>query len=168
MSVKFNVKMTVEYMYDFMLYHNYTHMIGLMSTIAGVLCLAVFIQDIMNGNMQSSAVWLMCAILFLVVSPSSMKAKARSQVNNAEMFQKPLEYEFTEEGITVRQDEAKAETKWEEVTKAVSTQKSVILYLGRVRALILPKECMGDRYEEVLTVIHTHIPPNKVKIRHIH
>ena len=84
------------------------------------------------------------------------------------MFQKPLEYELTEEGIVVSQEDAKAETKWEEVTKAVSTQKSVILYLGRVRALILPKACMGDQYEEALKMIHTHIPSNKVKIRHIH
>ena len=168
MSVKINVKMTEEYMYDFMLYHNYTHMSGLMTAIAGVLCLAVFIQNIMDGNMQSSAVWLMCAILFLVISPSSMKAKAKSQVNNTEMFQKPLEYEFTEEGIVVSQDDAKATMKWEEVTKAVSTQKSVILYLGRVRAQILPKACMGDQYEEVLKMIHMHISPNKVKIRHIH
>lgn len=168
MPVKINVKMTDEYMYDFMIYHNYTHMSGLMTAIAGVLCLAVFIQKLMDGDMQTSVVWLMCAILFLIVSPSSMKAKAKSQVNNSEMFQKPLEYEFTEEGITVRQDEAKAETKWEEVTKAVSTQKSVILYLGRVRALIFPKKCMGEQYEEVLKIIHTHIPPSKVKIRHIH
>lgn len=168
MSVKFNVKMTDEYMYDFMLYHNYTHMSGLMTAIAGVLCLAVFIQKLMDGEMQTGVVWLMCAILFLIISPSSMKAKARNQVNNTEMFQKPLEYEFTEEGITVSQEEAKAETKWEEVTKAVSTQKSVILYLGRVRALIFPKVCMGDQYEEAVKMIHTHISPNKVKIRHIH
>lgn len=168
MSVKINVKMTEEYMYDFMLYHNYTHMSGLMTAIAGVLCLAVFIQKLMDGDMQSSVVWLMCAILFLIISPSSMKAKAKSQVNNSEMFQKPLEYEFTEEGITVRQDESKAETEWEDVTKAVSTQKSVILYLGRVRALILPKSCMDDQYEDVLKMIHTHMPPSKVKIRHIH
>lgn len=168
MSVKFNVKMTDEYMYDFMLYHNYTHTSGLMTAIAGVLCLAVFVQKLMDGEMQACAVWLMCAILFLIVSPSSLKTKAKSQVNNTEMFQKPLEYEFTEKGITVSQEEAKAETKWEEVAKAVSTQKSVILYLGRVRALILPKVCMGDQYEEALKMIHTHIPPNKVKIRHIH
>ena len=168
MSVKINVKMTEEYMYDFMLYHNYTHMSGLMTAIAGVLCLTVFVQNIMKGEIQSSAIWLMCALLFLVISPSSMKAKAKNQVNHSGMFQKPLEYEFAENGITVRQDELEATTKWEEITKAVSTQKSVILYLGRVRALILPKAYMGGQYEEVVRMIHTHIEPNKVKIRHIH
>ena len=37
-----------------------------------------------------------------------------------------------------------------------------------VRALIFPKECMGEQYEEVIKMIHTHMPPSKVKIRHIH
>ena len=167
MSVKINVQMTEEYMYDFMLYHNYTHASGLMTAIAGVLCLTVFVQKLMNSDVQGSLVWLMCAILFLVISPSSMKAKARSQINHSE-FQKPLEYELSDEGITISQDELHTTIKWEDVTKAVSTQKSVLLYLGRVRALVLPKACMNGKYEDVLKVLHTHISPNKVRIRHIH
>ena len=102
MSVKFKVQMTEKYMYDFMLYHNYTSMSGLLSAVAGVLCLVVFLKQ---GDMQSSIVWLVCAILFLVVSPYTMKTRAKAQVRNTEMFQKPLEYELTEEGITVRQDD---------------------------------------------------------------
>ena len=90
------------------------------------------------------------------------------QVKNTPMFQKPLEYELTEEGITVRQGEQELKNSWGDFTKAVSTGKSVLLYMGRVRAMILPKECMGEQYEEVLKIIHTHMPPKKVKIRHIH
>ena len=165
MSVKFEVQMTEKYMYDFMLYHNYTSMSGLLSAVAGVLCLVVFLKQ---GDMQSSIVWLVCAILFLVVSPYTMKTRAKAQVRNTEMFQKPLEYELTEEGITVRQDDQEMTNAWMDFTKAVSTQKSVLLYLGRVRALVLPKECMGEQYEDVIKMIHTHMPPAKVKIRHIH
>lgn len=165
MSVKFNVKMTEEYMYDFMLYHNYTHASGLLSAMVGVVALGVAINYISNGNLQYFAIWLLCAILLLFINPHTMKTRAKAQVQNTPMFQKPLEYELNEEGITVRQDEAEAVTPWDEITKAVSTGKSVILYLGRVRALIFPKECMEGRYEEVLKMMHTHMPPKKVKIR---
>ena len=168
MSVKIEVRMTEKYMYDFMLYHNYTHASGLMTAIAGVLCLTVFIQSLSDGGAQSGLVWLMCAILFLVISPVNMWTRAKMQVQNTEMFQKPLEYEFTEEGIIVRQDEQETANPWNTFTKAVSTGKSVILYLGRMRAFVLPKECMGEQYEEVLKMIHTHMLPAKVKIRHIH
>ena len=168
MSVKFQVQMTDKYMYDFMLYHNYTHASGLMNAIAGVLCLAVFLTKVTNGDIQASAIWLMCAILFLVINPQSMKSKAKMQVKNTPMFQKPLEYEVSETGISVKQDDQEVKNAWEDFTKAVSTGQSVILYMGRVRAIILPKECMGEQYEQVLKLIHTHMPPKKVKIRHIH
>lgn len=166
MSVKINVKMTEEYMYDFMLYHNYTHTSGLVSVAVGVVALGVAVHYVVAGDMQYFAVWLMCAILLLFVNPYTMKTRAKSQVENSEMFQKPLEYELTDTGIVVRQDEAEVTTEWTEVTKAISTRKSVILYLGRVRALILPKSCIGEQYEEVLNMLRTHMTSNKVKIRH--
>lgn len=168
MSVKINVKMTTEYMYDFLLYHNYTNFSGLMSVVAGVVCLGLFVYNIAAGTPESSWVWLMCAILLLFVSPYTIKTRAKSQVENTEMFQKPLEYEFTEAGVVVRQDEAEVTMEWATITKAVSTRKSVILYLGRVRALILPIKCMEDECEEVLKMIRAHVAPKKVKIRHIH
>jgi len=168
MSIKFQVQMTDKYMYDFMLYHNYTHASGLMSAIAGVLCFAVFLTKVTGGDVQSSIVWLMCSILMLIINPHNMKSRAKMQVKNTPMFQKPLEYELTENGVIVRQDEQSEMITWEDFTKAVSTGKSVLLYIGRIRAIIFPKECMGEQYEEVLKMIHTHMSPKKVKIRHIH
>ncbi|MBR2401775.1 MAG: YcxB family protein [Lachnospiraceae bacterium] len=168
MSVKFQVQMTDKYMYDFMLYHNYTQMSGLIGAVAGVLCLAVFLTKATGGDMQAAMLWLMCAILFLVVNPYNLKTRAKMQVKNTPMFQKPLEYELTEEGVVVRQDDQSEMITWEDFTKAVSTGKSVLLYIGRIRAIIFPKEYMGEQYEEVLKMIHTHMPPKKVKIRHIH
>lgn len=168
MSVKFNVEMKEKYMYDFMLYHTYTHISGLLGAVVGVVALGLGISTIMSGDVQASMPALLIAILFLIVTPMSTKNRAKMQVKNSEMFQKPLEYEFSEEGVTVRQDELEAVNKWEEFDKAVSTQKSVILYITRVRAIIFPKECMGEQYEEVLKMIHTHMPASKVKIRHIH
>ena len=168
MPVKFNVKMTEDYMYDFMLYHNYTHFSGLLGAIVGVLAVGLAISNFLKGDTQSAGFALIVAILFLVVTPRTTKQRASMQVKNSKMFQDVLEYEFNEEGITVRQGELEATTSWEECSKAVSTQKSVIIYITRVRALIFPKACMGEQYEEAIKMIHTHMPPAKVKIRHIH
>lgn len=168
MSVKFNVQMKEKYMYDFMLYHTYTHMSGLLGAIVGVIALGLGISTIAKGDASAAMPAFMIAVLFLVVTPMTTKSRAKTQVEKSEMFQKPLEYEFSEEGVTVRQGELEALNTWDEFQKAVSTQKSVILYVTRVRAIIFPKECMGEHYEEVLKMIHTHMPPKKVKIRHIH
>lgn len=168
MSVKFTVKMTEKYMYDFFLYNTYTSLSGLLGPVVGVAALMVAFNSYQKGGFTSAVPALLIAILFLIINPIQLKSRAKMQVQQSEMFKKPLEYEFNETGIVVRQDELEAVNQWGEFVKAVSTQKSVILYLNRVRALIFPKECMGEQYEEVLKMIHTHMPPSKVKIRHIH
>ena len=74
---------------------------------------------------------------------------------------------MSEEGVTVRQDDLEVTNKWEDFTKAVSTNRAIILYVTRMRALIFPKESLGDQYEAAVKMISTHMPPKNVKIRHI-
>lgn len=165
MSVKFNVKMTEDYMFDFMLYHNYTHLSGILGGVVGVLGAVLAIFNFIKGDTQTAGFALIIALLFLVVTPRTTKQRAKIQVQNSKMFQEPLEYEFNEEGIVVRQGELEAATSWDECYKAVSTKKSVIVYIARVRALIFPKECMGEAYDEAVKMIREHMPAAKVRIK---
>lgn len=168
MSVKFNVKMTDKYMYDFMLYHNYSSFSGLLGAIVGVFALGWGINAVRNGDMTSAGLGFMVAIMFLIATPTTMKSRAKMQVKNTPSFREPLEYELTEEGVVVRQGDAETFSAWDEFTKVVSTNRSILLYLSRVRAIIFPKECMGEQYEAAVKMISTHVPAAKVKIRHIH
>ncbi len=165
MSVKFSVQMTEKYMYDFLLYSYYTRFSGLFSTIVGVFCLGNGVTLMLNESVSQSLIWFFLAVFLLVMTPINMKSKAKLQVSQTEMFQQPLEYELNEEGVVIRQGEQEATVAWNEMMKAVSTQKSVILYITKIRAIILPKECMGEMYEEAIKAIHTHMPPKKVKIK---
>lgn len=168
MSVKIEVKMLPKYMYDFMVYHQYSHFSGLLGIIVGVIALGLGISTISKGDAQAAMPMFLIAVLFLIITPMTTRNRARMQVEKSEMFNKPLEYEFTEEGVYVRQDDLEVLNKWEEFSNAVSTKKSVVLYITRVRAIIFPKECMGDKYEDVVKMIRTHMSPSKVKIRRIH
>ena len=96
MSVKFTVKMTEKYMYDFMLYHTYTHMSGLFGAILGVVGLAMGIKGLTSGDSTSTMLGLIVAAMFLIVTPASTKARAKTQVTGSPMFQKPLEYELND------------------------------------------------------------------------
>lgn len=167
MSVKFEVKMTDKIMYDFLLYHTYTHMSGLLGAMIGVLALGMGINYMLSGDSMAAMPAFILAVLFLVVTPVSLKGKAKTQVQRTKMFQKPLEYELSEEGVTVRQGELEVTNKWEDFSKAVSTNRAVILYVTRMRALIFPRESMEEQYEAAVKMISTHMPPKNVKIRHI-
>ena len=74
---------------------------------------------------------------------------------------------MTEKGITVTQDGQSAENTWDNIMRVVSTGKSLVIYITRVRAIILPKESMGDDYMAVVELISKNVPAKKVKIRHV-
>lgn len=165
MSVKFKVKMTEEYMYDFMMYHNYTHPSGILGAVVGVAAAGLAVRSLIVGDNQTAMLGILFAILFLVVTPKTTRSRAKMQVEKTKMFQEPLEYELNEHGITVRQGELEATNPWDEFAKVVCTRKSLILYITRVRALIFPKACMGEQYEAVVDAIRNNLPKSKVKIR---
>ena len=72
---------------------------------------------------------------------------------------------MTEEGIEVSQDGEVQKQKWEDMDRAVSTQRSLIVYTSRVNASIFPKQDLGELTPGVIEMISTHMPPSKVKIK---
>lgn len=165
MSVKINVEITYKDIYSFQKYHSRTRMAGIIANIVAIVFLGLGVLDIVGGHYGDALLWLVGCFIIIVFPRQTMKAKAKKQVQSSDMFQKPLEYEFSERGITTRQDELEVTNEWDAVVKVVHTRKHLIVYMSRVRAMIFPKRCMGEQYEEVINVIRANMPPEKVKIR---
>ena len=89
MSVKFTVKMTEKYMYDFFLYNAYTSISGLLGPILGVVALMMAINSYLDAGVTAAMPGLLVAILFLIISPIQLKSRAKMQVQQSEMFKKP-------------------------------------------------------------------------------
>ncbi|MDY5845419.1 MAG: YcxB family protein [Bariatricus sp.] len=167
MTIKFDVKMTEKAMFDFMLHTAYTSLNGIVGVILGGITLYLGIRQTMNGVYPAAATFFLIAAFFLIGTPINMKTKSAEQVKKSPMFQKPITYELTEEGIKISQDEQSTVNEWNNFQKAVSTNTSIILYVTKVRALIFPRESLGEQYEAAVKMISTHMPPRKVNIRHV-
>lgn len=167
MFVKFEVKMTTKAMHDFLLYHTYSHMSGLIGAVFGVVTLGLGIRMWGQGDYNAAMMMFMFSSLFLIVTPFSLKSKAKTQVKKTPMFQNPISYELNEEGITTSQGDARTSVKWSELNKAVATNKSIIIYITRVRAFIFPRTDLGEQYTAVVQMVSTHMPPAKVKFRSV-
>lgn len=167
MPVKFDVTMTKEAMYDFMLYSSMTSATGILGIAVGGVLLVMGMRQILLGELATAAMYFMFASIFLVVNPVNTKIRAGEQVSRTPMFQKPLTYELSEKGIKVSQDDQSAENTWEDFRKVISTNKSIILFITKKRAIIFPKESLGEQYATVVKVISSNMPANKVKIRHV-
>lgn len=158
MEIEFDVKITPNILYDYLLHHTYGKLQGLLGALVGVLMLLLF-----ASNRQ--IICLIVGVVILLYLPWTLFIKSRQQILRTPAFKKPLHYRLTDEGIEVSQDDTTERMNWEDMVKAVSTMNSIVVYTTPVNACIFPKKDLGDRKYKVIEMISTHMPPKKVKIR---
>lgn len=165
MVVKFDVKMTEQSMYDFMMYHSRTHVSGIAGAAVGVVSLGLGIFSVVRGDYMFSCLFFVFAAIFLVFPPFSMRTKAREQIRASRRFDKPVSYELTNEGVSAKQDGKTEQHSWDSFIQVVVTKKLVLLYKNKRSALIFPVEDLGKKYKNAVKMITDHMPPEKQKIR---
>lgn len=156
--VELDIKINASDLYDFMLMHSYNQVSGLLGSILGALMIVVSLNT-------KNWLLLIGGILLLLYLPWVLFVKSRQQVLANPVFKETLHYVLDERGVTISQGEAVTTQSWDTMVKAVSTNKSIILYTSKVNATIFPKSQMGDKKSSVIELISTHMPPAKVKIR---
>lgn len=158
MEVEFDIQIKSGDLYDYMLHHTYTGPSGLIGAVAGALMLVA-------GLSGAGILFVVAGAVILLYLPGSLFLKSKQQFLANPAFKKPLHYRMTEEGIEVSQGEEVQSQKWEDMYKAVSTVRSVIVYTSPVNAAIFPKRELGDLTTGVIQIISTHMTSKKVKIR---
>lgn len=156
--LELTIKIEAGDLYDYMLMHSYNSPAGLIGSAFGAL-LIVF------AFATRQWIFMVLGLVMLLYLPWTLFIKSRSQILSNPSFQEPLKYILDEEGLTVSQGEAWEKMAWEDMHKAVSTGRSIILYTSRVNATLFPKRLLGDKKAAVIEIISTHMPPAKVKIR---
>lgn len=158
MEIEFDVKMTSGDLYDYMLHHTYTGLSGLIGAVAGALM-------VVAGTLGAGMLCIIAGLVVLLYLPISLFLKSKQQFLTNAAFKNPLHYKLTEEGIEVSQGKEIQSQKWEDMHKAISTTKSLIVYTTPVNATIFPKRDLGEQASAVIKIISTHMPAKKVKIR---
>lgn len=158
MDLEFDVKVTPDVLYDYMLFHTYTSASGLIGSAVGALMVVTFF-------MGYGVLFLIGGAVILAYLPWTLFIKSRQQYLSNPAFKNPLHYQMDEKGVTVAQNGERQSQSWENMYKAVSTPRSLILYTSPVNASIFPKKDLGEKALSVTQMISTHMPPKKVKIR---
>ncbi|NLG05211.1 MAG: YcxB family protein [Clostridia bacterium] len=158
MQVEFDVKMTTRKMYDYMLYHMFTSFQGILGESIGVLLIGAFI-------LSGKWIYLITGVIVLFYLPVALYMNAKKQVLLNPAFKEVLHYTLDDNGITITVGDSSESQKWEDMRKAVSTNRSIIVYTSKVGASIFPKEDMGSQCLNVIEMISTHMNPKKVNIR---
>lgn len=156
--VELDVKIEAQDLYDYMLMHNYNSPAGLLGSGVGAVAILV-------GAAKGQAVFVIAGIVLLLYLPWTLFIKSRQQALSNPAFRQPLHYKLDESGITISQNGEEQHQDWENMVKALSTGRSIIVYTSKQNATIFPKRELKDKKTDVIEIISTHMPPNRVKIR---
>lgn len=156
--VELDVKIGAGDLYDYMLMHTYSSFSGLFGSLVGALLVVL-------AAYTGQWIFVIAGAVLLFYLPWTLFIKSRQQVLTNPVFKQPLHYMLDEQGLHISQGEVSSAIGWEDMVKAVSTGRSIILYTSRVNATIFPRKQMGDQTAAVIEMISIHMPPKKVKIR---
>lgn len=153
--VKIEAKLTKKEMFNFMLRHNYYSLGGVCGVIISIGALVLFFANINNDKINNAykIALLFVGVLFIVVQPIMLYIKSCKQVKNSGSINKPLVYEFNDREFTISMDEESVSQSYADILKVISTRLSVIIYINRYRAFILPKSCIGENLENLKKLI---------------
>ena len=157
MQVEFDVKMDAGTIYDYMINRTYSRAPGVLEAAAGAVLLLLFGR---TGNILCLA----ASLIVFAAPPVLLYLKAGRRTGDPD-YSPVLHYTLTEEGVEAVGEKTRDFWKWNELEKAVSTNKSVILYTSGSRACIFPRAELKDSLIPAVEMISTRMPPRKVNIR---
>lgn len=165
---KITVHMTKEFLYDFLLFHAYSKFSGFLINILGLAIAFVGVFMYVSGRTGGISVvfYLGASVIFLGSMPFQLKARAKSQVKANPEYVNPVEYTFSEEdGITVQWDGVLNSYPWDKIERAVVTPKTIGIYYGTDKAMIIPKQDFGEQFTDIFQMIARHLGMNRVRMR---
>ena len=163
---KITVRMTKEYLYDFLLFHAYSKFSGFLINILGlaVAFMGVIMYTTNHTGVTGLAFYLIATVIFLGSTPLQLKMRAAKQVEVNREYCNPVDYTFSDEGIVAENDGNTKNYKWDEIDRAVVTPKTIGIYYGKDNAMIIPKVDFGDQFVPIFTIIATQLGQSKVRM----
>ena len=164
-EVKFSVQMKTGYMFDFLYWHSYHGITGVINYALSFAGIVALIAGFGKGNAMVAVMMVILASLFTVINPLLLLYKAARQVKKSPMFAKPLHYKFDTRGFSISQDNNTDSVEWGSVVLIRETGKSIILYMGAANALILPKKEIGDQLGDLKKLMRLANPQQAKKLK---
>lgn len=144
---KFKAQMTKDALFDFMLHHTYSGLTGWFSIVFSIVFAVVGIVMYVTG--KTTMTWMLCLIFIGVAlafsTPFQLKNDAARQIRKNPVYSQPLNYVFSDRGITVSQKGNKQSFTWNQIVKVRITKKSVSLYYDKKTAMVIPREIFDQQ-----------------------
>lgn len=148
-----SVKMTYKALYSYILNTNYRSLSGVIGIIISLMSLVVLILRFDAMSTQRRILFLVLALAFTVINPLLLAFKAFRQYKLSPSYRKPLEYEFSDDGIKVAQGELSQVIKWSDICRILMTKSILAIYTGRMNAFVIPLSKLGDDKGKIIAAV---------------
>lgn len=165
MSTEFDIQLSAKNLFRFNLYQTYTTSQGPLSVVLAVIVAVIAGYCFNQGNTPYGILYVVVAIVILVYIPFTLWTRAKRTMKKNTVLAGKLSYTLDEEGVGVEQDGDTGLLSWDKVFKVVASRDAVLIYSSRVNAYILPKNQLGDKYEEVKAVVKENLPDYRVRLK---
>ena len=166
-KIELDITMTFEDMYRFNLYHVYHNSQGILSIVIAVLLVLVSVLSWGDVNVAYNVLYLLASVLIVLYIPFSLRGKVKKQMKNSEVYRQPIHYTIDESGITTCFGEQSVTMPWKQLYKIVSTKHMVLLYGGRIRANVIPRDQLADQYEALYELAKAQVDSYRFKMKKV-
>lgn len=165
MKVAFDVNLERTHIFKFNMYQAYRSMQGIFSLGVPIIIFIRLYLKYQEMGMDQILIHFGLGLLFLIYVPVSLWLGAKKALDKNSVLASTLHFEFTKNNICVTQGADKAEFKWENIYKMVSTKDLVLIYTNRINAYVIPKLQIGMDYIELAKLANTQLDKSRVHLR---
>lgn len=165
MTTEFEIQLSPKNLFRFNMYQTYTTSQGPLSVVLALIVFVIAGYCFSQGNTSYGILYVGVGALILVYIPFTLWTRAKRTLKKNAVLAGKLTYTLDEEGIGVAQGDDTGLLTWDKVYKVVASRDAVLIYSTRVNAYILPKNQLGDKYEEVKAVVKENLPDYRVRLK---
>lgn len=148
-----SVKMTFKALYSYVLNTNYRSLSGVIGLLLSFGFFVILILTWDNSTVSQKVVYLIIALVFTVINPLSLALKTFQQLKLSPSHKYPLDYTFSDDGITVAQGGTKQLISWDKICRIMMTRSMVAVYTSRIHAFVIPLSELGEDKGKILSAM---------------
>ena len=160
-----SVQMKTSYLFDFLYQHSYHGFYGVLNYGFSLFAVILLLCGVGKDNAVTTVALVVLALLFTVINPLLLYQKAAKQKRMVPAFQKPLQYELDETGVTCHQEAERVTFNWSDIAMLRETGKNLILYFGAANAVVFPKAELADKLPAVKELLRKARPDLTKKLK---
>lgn len=167
MKIEFEVKLTTDDLYRFLMSHIYSGFQGWLSIFLGLAVIALSVWRFQELTLANAILYFAVGVIFIVYTPLSLRMRAKKQILLNPAMKETLRYVVDEEGVQTILGEEQTKMPWENVYKVVGNKHQILIYTTRINAAILPRIAIGPQCPQLEALLREKVEPYKLKLKKV-